>query len=261
MPDAPDPSTSPSGPGTGAKDADSGAPMPVPMARVVVSEPLPIGLADEDCPRCHAPLAHEAVMCVKCGYDLKANIIREPEVGIVAPVAPVKEAVFVTPGRGSPQVLATCGVFLTVGAMVAAGLAARQYGAWVVIGSVALVLYSIALHTGTGVVAVIGAARLSEERFTRLELAAARMFVAVALFYSVASLNLPLGLVFLSQLVKWTLAMGVYFGAVWFFFKKDRFGAALIALAHFAMFMLLQLGAGLAGWVAAGQSAAVTQGP
>lgn len=219
-------------------------------------QPLPLELADEDCPRCHAPLAHDAVMCVKCGYDLKANVIRESDIGVAAPApadasAAAKE--FVTPGRGTPQVLATCGVFMTFAALIIAGIASRQWGVWVVLGGIALTLYSILLHTCTGVVAVIAAARLTEEKFTRLELAAARMFLAVSLFYSAARLQLPLP-AFLSGLLVWAAALGIYFLAVWFLFKKDRYGTALIALAHFVMWMLLEVGTSLAAWVAAGKT-------
>lgn len=222
-------------------------------------EPTPLELADEDCPRCHAPLAHEAVMCVKCGYDLKANVIREPEIGpaVAAPASsadgasPVRE--FVVPGRGTPQVLATCGVFITLSALIIAGIAARQWGVWVILGSIALTLYSIFLHTCTGVVAVIAAARLTEEKFSRLELAAARMFLAISLFYATARLQLPLPPV-LSGILVWAGAIGLYFLAVWFLFKKDRYGTALIALAHFLMWLLLEVGTGLAAWVAAGRT-------
>ncbi len=219
--------------------------------------PLPLDLVDEDCPRCHKPLAHEAVMCVNCGYDLKANVVREPEIGVASPVAaPAGVREFVTPGRGSAQVLATCAVFMSIAAMIVAGVNAGQWGAWVVLGTVGLTLYNIALHTCTGVVAVIVAAKLSEERFSRLELAAARMFLAVSLFYTISALQIPIPVVVLARLLSWGGAIGVYFLAVWLLFKKDRFGATLIALSHFAMWVLLEMGIHLAAWVAAGMTAA-----
>lgn len=236
----------------------SGTPIARDPKGAIPAAPLPLDLADEDCPRCHAPLAHEAVMCVKCGYDLKANVVREAEIGVVAaPTGPKAEKEFVTTGRGSAQVLATCGVFIALAALIIAGISARQWGAWVVLGSVGLTLYNIAIHTCTGVVAVIAAAKLSEEKFSRLELAAARMFVAVGLFYAMSSLSLPIPVAFLANLLVWAAALAAYFFTVWFFFKKDRFGAALIALAHFLMWLLLQLGTSLAAWVASGQAAKV----
>ena len=197
-------------------------------------------------------------MCVNCGYDLKANVVREAELGeAVAPPEPpaslgAKE--FVTVGRGSAQVLATCGVFITLAALIIAGVNARQWGAWVVLGSVALVLYNIALHTCTGVLAVVVASKLSEERFTRLELSAARMFVAVSLFYAVRHSALPIPVHFLATFLIWSGAILVYVGAVWFFFRKDRYAVALIAIAHFMMWLMLQLGGQLAAWVASGQA-------
>jgi len=227
-------------------------------AAAIPPAPLPLDLADEDCPRCHKPLAHEAVMCINCGYDLKANVIREPELGEVVVTAQQSAGAkeFVTPGRGSAQVLATCGVFITIGALIIAGVNDRQWGAFVLLGSIAIMLYNILLHTCTGVVAVILAAKFTEERFTRLELAAARMFVAVALFYALSSLRLPINLAFVAGLLAWVSALGVYFGVVWWFFKKDRYGTALIALAHFLMWLLLQLGPVLASWVASGKTPA-----
>lgn len=227
-------------------------------AAAVPPASIPLDLADDDCPRCHKPLAHEAVMCINCGYDLKANVIREPELGEVVAAeqrgAASKE--FVTPGRGSAQVLATCGVFLTIGALIITGVNERQWGAFVLLGSIAIMLYNILLHTCTGVVAVILAAKFTEERFTLLELAAARMFVAVALFYALSSLRLPINLAFVASLLAWGSALGVYFGVVWWLFKKDRHGAALIAIAHFLMWLLLQLGPALASWVASGKTPA-----
>jgi hypothetical protein len=202
-------------------------------------------------------------MCVNCGYDLKENLVHEPEVGeaVAAPAEKDSAKDFVLPGRGSAQVLATCGVFLTLAALIAAGIAGRQWGAMVIIGSVALVLYNIAVHTCTGVVAVIVAARLSEERFSRFEIVAARMFVAVSLFYAASSVRLPISPEFLARGLPWVAALAVYFLLILFLFKKDRFGASLIALAHFMMWVILQLGTHLAAWVAAGQVAAVPAAP
>lgn len=228
-------------------------------------EPLPLDLADEDCPRCHAPLAHEAVMCVKCGYDLKSNVVHEPEVGetVAEPAAPgalgaSKE--FVTRGRGSAQVIATSGVFITLAALIIAGIGAREWGTWVVLGTVALTLYSIALHTCTGVLAVIVAARLCEEKFGNLELAAARMYVAVGLFYATSRLSLPIPWPFVSSLIIWVAALGLYYALLWFLFKKDRYGTALIALSHFVLWLLLEAGASLAAWVASGKTPVAAPG-
>jgi len=228
-------------------------------AAAIPPAPLPLDLADDDCPRCHKPLAHDAVICIHCGYDLKANVIRAAEIGqVVAPLPAISgEKEFVTPGRGSAQVVATCGVFITLAALIISGINAREWGAWVVLGTVAMTLYNILLHSCTGVVAVIVASKLSEEKFTRLELAAARMFLAIAIFYAVSSFRLPIPIAFVAMILVWGSAIATYFLVVWFLFKKDRFGAALIALAHFLMWMTLEMGAHLAAWVASGKAAAI----
>jgi ribosomal protein S27AE len=233
-----------------------------PLARPAAQGAAPIELVDDTCPKCGATLAHDAVLCVNCGYDLKANVVREPGVGVVEvdPAGEKRRAAprageFVVPGRGGPQVLATAGVFLTLGALVFSGVNAQAGGAWVTAGTVALTLYNIALHTCTGVAAVAVAARLAEQAFGRFELAAARMFLAVALFHLVVSLRIPIheGV---AVVLKWAVAMGVYYLAVWLLFKKDRAGAAVIALSHFVLWVLLQLGAELSAWVAAAGKAA-----
>jgi hypothetical protein len=245
----------------------SQSPQPEPQSRAkpgaIPAEPIPLDLADDDCPRCHKPLAHDAVMCVNCGYDLKANVVRQPEHGeVIVPVAKAggpKE--FVTPGRGSAQVLAACGVFIALSALIIAGINAREWGTWIVLGTVALTLYSIILHTCTGVVAVIIAAKLCEEKLGNLEIAAARMFVAVGLFYATSRLHLPITWAFLAGLLVWAAALGIYYLVLWFLFKKDRFGTGLIALSHFAIWMLLEAGTALASWVASGQAARAVPAP
>ncbi|MBX3403529.1 MAG: zinc ribbon domain-containing protein [Phycisphaeraceae bacterium] len=228
-----------------------------PLARPAGEEPAPIELVDDTCPKCGATLAHDAVLCIKCGYDLKANVVREPGVGVVEvdpnaekPKAAPRGGEFVVPGRGGPQVLATAGVFLALGALIFSGVNTEAAGVWVTVGTIALMLYNIALHTCTGVAAVAVAAKLSEQAFGRFELAAARMFLAVALFHLVVSLRIPVH-AGVAMAIKWGVAMGVYYLAVMLLFKKDRAGAALIALAHFVLWVLLQLGAELSAWVAA----------
>ena len=234
----------------------------IPLARPAGDEAAPLGIVDDTCPRCHATLAHDAVMCVKCGYDLKANVVREPGVGVVEvepPRSTPADTDFVVPGRGSAQVLATTGVFLTLGALIFSGMNAERAGFWVVVGTIALTLYNIAVHTGTGIAAVIAAARLCEQKFGRLDIAAARMFVAVSLFHLVTALHIPIH-AGLAQVLKWAAAMGLYYLAVWLLFKKDRYGAMLIALSHFGLWVLLQLGSQLSGWLGAATNSAATAG-
>jgi hypothetical protein len=223
--------------------------------------PRPIfEIADERCPKCGEVLPANAVVCMKCGYDQRANVVREVETGVVeVPVAtdeskgPAKEE-FVTPGRLSPKVLTITGGALTMAALVSAGVFGPRGSFWLVTGWVLLTLYTIAVNTATGVAAVAVAAKVNSQLFGRLDVAAARMFAAFALFQAIASTRLPLGYSIFTNGVPFVVGAALYFGAIMLLFKKDRQTATLIAMAHFILWILLQLGPALAGWVSiAGQ--------
>jgi hypothetical protein len=121
-----------------------------------------------------------------------------------------------------------------------------------VIGLVVLCLYRVALHTATGVVAVGVAAHLQGEKLGRVDLAAARMFAAFALFQLLTQLRVPSAYSVISVGVPWLLALAAYWGAVLILFRKDRAGATVIALAHFVLWVLLNAGMSLAVAVGAG---------
>jgi hypothetical protein len=198
---------------------------------------------------------------MKCGYDQRANVVREVETGVVEVPAPAagaegaagtEEKVFVTPGRLSPKVLGIIGGVLTVCAMVATGVwAPRGAGMWLVIGLILLTLYQIALHTATGLGAVAIAARLEGEKLGRGDFALARIFVAFSLFEVLTRVRLPSSWLIISGGIPWLLAAAAYFGAILILFKKDRATGALIALAHAILWALLNAGMELSGLVAA----------
>lgn len=215
-------------------------------------------LEDDTCPKCGAPLAATDVVCLKCGYDLRANTVRTVETGTSTEPGeedPTTEE-FVTPGGGSAQLWGIVGAFLAVAAMIVAGINVPPAGSgWlVVVGAVVLAVYNIAVHTGTGLAAVAITARIYEQKFGVLELAAARMFAAFSLFEAVRHLRLPLGSV--GPSVAFALAAGMYFLAVWGLFRKDRTVTLLIVLSHVLLWIVFQLGMVLAEWVHSPHAAA-----
>lgn len=195
-------------------------------------------------------MASRDVVCLKCGYDLRANVVREVETGVAEEpeTDPGGEgggakAVFVQPGRLTVKSLLITGAVLTVGAAVAAGVfAPAGSGAWLVLGLVLLCLYQIVVHSVTGVGAVAVAARMRGARFGSIELALGRVFVAFSLFQLISRLRLPLGWSVANVGLPWVLACGAYFGALMILFRKDRATTALIALAHFILWILLNAG-------------------
>lgn len=211
-------------------------------------------LADDRCPRCGEPLPTEAVVCVKCGYDQRANTVREVETGVVEVAEPATapkaaKPDFVTPGKLSPKALGIAGAVLTVAAMVAAGVYAPVRSFGVIAALVLLTIYTIAINSATGVAAVAVAARLNSQPFGRLDVALARMFAAFALFAAVIRTRpLLLGSPLLSMGVSFVVGALLYFGAIMLLFKKDRKTTSVIALAHFILWILLELGPVLGTW-------------
>jgi hypothetical protein len=232
----------------------------IPVAKPAASGefgPRPIfDLAEDRCPKCGSELPTTAVVCVKCGYDQRANVVREVETGTVevAPPAPEtksSENDFVQAGKLTPKTLAIVGGVLTAGAMVSTGVFGPNHTFWLVVGNVLLTLYLIVVNTATGVGAVAVAARMNSQPLGRLDYAAASMFAAFAMFQAAINTRPSLGYQVLTGGVPFVVGAGLYFGAVMLLFKKDRRTAMMIAAAHFILWILLQLGPVLAGWVAA----------
>jgi len=219
----------------------------------IEAQPI-LELEEDRCPKCSAPLGPGDVVCLKCGYDMLANTVRQVEhrTESVDEAPEESEAEpFVTPGRGSPRALAIAGGVLSVAAMIAAGMGVPPSGStWLVIASVLLVLYEVVLHTGTGLVAVAVAARISEEPFggeEAVQLAAARVFVAMAVFELVLHLvgMTPYRLV---SILAWPLAGAAYWLVVWLLFNKTKTVALVIVLAQVILWVLVRLGMEIAGW-------------
>lgn len=215
------------------------------------------------CPRCGSVLGAQDVVCVKCGYDLQANVVREPEISTAytepeAPEsAPLSKPEFVLPGRGDAKTAAIAGLLLLVGAMIAAGFRAAQIGASGYVAlMIALTLYQALVQTATGVVAVCIAAYLLSYRMSRFEVVAGRMLAVTAVFLLVA--NLPVTAKMEAGFVKtlagaavFLLAGGAYWVTFMFLFRKGRQPAALVMIVHAALWLLLNLGLWLSALAAA----------
>ncbi|MBL8759419.1 MAG: zinc ribbon domain-containing protein [Phycisphaerae bacterium] len=214
-------------------------------------------VSEEPCPQCGKPMPVDAVVCLKCGYDIKAGKVRQTEVGVEAP-APAAVVVpdFAAPGRLDSLALTIIGALLLGAAMFVAGWFApsgSSAGARAaLVGRVAL---QTLVHTGTGVLAVVGAAFLVKNRLGRIDLAAARMFVCVSAFFSVVGLRYELEgawevVQWGTELVKWVGAMGLYWLlALGLFWKPPRSINTLAGL-HFVLFASTGMLIGLDGWLA-----------
>jgi hypothetical protein len=134
------------------------------------------------------------------GFPEDADFDRDPEVDrvIAGPrpeernaaereEAPAGEEL-VQSGFAEARVWAIVGAVLLISAMIAAAVNAPDRH----VARVLLTLYNALLHTGTGVVALFIAAVLTERRLGSFELAAARMFTAVAAFSLLFNLHLNL---------------------------------------------------------------------
>lgn len=215
----------------------------------------------DSCPRCAATLDEDAVMCVKCGFDLKAGVIHSPETGEVEPpTSEMARAEFVVPARLSAKTIASIGLGVGVGAMVAAGVNAPIGGFAMVAVAAVLTLYQTVLHTGTGTIAVMIAARLHDERCSRLDLAGARMLLAFSLFQLIRNLRISGLPIWVGGTLIFAAASGCYLLALMILFKKDHQKAGMIALAHLAMWGLVELGTTLAVWYASALTASAATG-
>ena len=187
--------------------------------------------------------------------ELEAKITGKPRPspGAAAPGPPPPE--FVQPGFGQPKHWAIVGAVLTVGAVAFAGVNAPNH----TFPRILLTLYSTFINTGTGLVALYGAARLLESRFGNLELAAARMFTAVSVFMLLMNLKLtPFGanLNGLNRALTMLVAMAGYVLAVATTFRLwDRQKLGFVVGFHALLWMLVQVGIELASVVGAAPTA------
>lgn len=187
-------------------------------------------------------------------FEEDADFTADPEVDMAvgrapkramaaAPEAPAVPE-FVKPGFGEPKHWAIAGGVLLVAAMIAAGVTSQGAGAGQVALRIVLTVYDSLLSTGTGVVAVFIAARLLEERFGNVELAAGRMFAAVNAFLFIFNLSLRLtGVSFIDETVVLLLAAAAYGLIVaWTFKLWSVIPLAYVAGSHVLLWLVILLG-------------------
>jgi hypothetical protein len=237
----------------------SGQPKPAPKPTVTPASPAEapplLELAEDKCPKCGTPLRPEAVFCIKCGYDLRTNEVRTPTLGIehVAEKPPEESKDFSAPGRGSIKVLLGIGGAISLAAMVVAGL--NSPPGMRVVASVILCLYEIILNTGTGLVAVLIAARVAELKPGKLDLAAARIFVAFAAFQLIHIITFG-EYRLLVTLLMYPIAVAAYWGLIMFLFRKPRVIATTVLVAHVVLWLAVKAGMELSAYVESAPPAA-----
>lgn len=213
---------------------------------------------DEPCPQCGKPMPVDAVVCLKCGYDIKAGKVRETAVGAAVEPPPAEPAVpeFAKPGRLDALALTIIGALLLAGAMFVAGwFAPTGAGAGTRAALVGRTALQALMHTGTGIIAVVGAAFLLRNRLGRIDLAAARMFVAVSGFLLITGWRYQLDgamevVQWITELVKWVGAMGLYWLLAMVLFWKPPREVNMLAGLHFVLYASTALIIGADGWLA-----------
>jgi len=191
----------------------------------------------DTCPNCGAPMPDaEAVLCLHCGFDQKQNRVIKTKVG-VEEVADPADAEFVRPGRLGFRAPFFAGAILVLLAAILSGVHADTRP---ILHAVATFLFA-PVYAGIGVAAVMITAVLMEDRFGRLELAAARMFLAVgiadAAWHAGQTIDAHSAVRFLAGGV---LGAGLYFAVVWWFFRLNRTVASLVAILHVSLWLIFR---------------------
>lgn len=191
-------------------------------------------------------------------FDEDADFDRDPELQKVlqgakpAPAATPTTTVplvdFVKPGFGEAIHWAAAGGVLLLAALVVIGVKAPDKTVWRIL----MALYLAVLHTGTGLVAIYVSAALVRQFVGRVDLAAARMFAAVAAFTLVASLRPAFfSSQALNSLSNLTLASIAYVSVVVITFRLwSRRTAAYVVGFHFVLWMILHVALILAAAIA-----------
>lgn len=151
---------------------------------------------------------------------------------------------FVVTGRGTAQHVFYAGVFLLMAAMIATAMSTTQQK----FPNVVLTAYLGAAHTITGVTALVLAARLAGRPFGSVELASARMLVAVAAF--LLGLNIGIKIDYIGKVLDTLLALAGYSGALWLLFRFTRETLIVVVTLHAAISALIYFGGLISAWAA-----------
>ncbi|MCC7390077.1 MAG: hypothetical protein IT431_15060 [Phycisphaerales bacterium] len=239
--------------------------------------PIPLEPRGEEPPRRPAPgKAHIDAPGLTDDFDEDADFESDPEVERIVKGIPVEgkktgEARKPAPERARVGLLgvesgeplcaseawrtpAIIGGLVTLTAAVLAGVYA-DHTLW---AFVLITIYRAALHTGTGIGALILTAMLLGRKVGSFEGAAARMFLCVSLFLVVYSLDIPI--MKTSKLEESVLGAAAYFGGLVVAFRLPPRDAAVVGGSHFGVAMLLWLGGLLSSAIQAGALAGAGSG-
>jgi hypothetical protein len=246
MSDAPEPyPVEPEPPAEGGAARPAGPPTPAPGApKPKISAPKLLDDFEEDADFTEDP-----------EVDLAVGRVPKRAVAAAAPEEPLAPE-FVKPGPLGAKHWAIAGTVLLVAAMIAAGVNAPYgVGAGQIALRVLLTLYDTLLSTGTGVVAIFIAARLLEERFGNVELAAGRMYTAVAAYMLIYNLQVRLfGANWLDSSLVLLLAAAAYLLIVaWSFRLWTMIPLAYVAGSHLLLWLVMLVGMALSAMIRPGQ--------
>lgn len=149
----------------------------------------------------------------------------------------------VRPGFPGSNALIVIGAILTLGAVGLAGYFAPNHA----VARCLSTLYDIAVHTGTGIVALMVAALFTERKFNDPKLGAARMYVLVALLYTIVNTSIPIP----TKTDEWILGLCAYILALWGLFRLPRHDLTIIGVTHAGLWLIVKFGATLEAFIAA----------
>lgn len=208
--------------------------------------PKPPSLLDADgevpCPGCGKPMATGVLVCMHCGYDMNAGKKQATNVGAPVEKPPEPEKPKALSGEKGLQrnSLLIIGSMLLITAIFMGGWSLKpETDLWLRFVRCFVVLLQVLTHVGTGLVALWCASQLLAKPFGRIDLAALRFFVAVAAFLLI--LNTPIPVPLVGPMLKFVLAIAVYWGVVLILFTKEVFDTNAIAALHAAVAMVLYI--------------------
>lgn len=157
-------------------------------------------------------------------------------------VVPAPGETIVTAGRGSAKLWAGVASVLLLAAVIFCAINSKDHP---VVNSV-LVVYTALVHSVTGVAALAIAALVLGLKLGPLDLALARMLVCVSAFLLCSNLNIRL--IGDGRWEELTSAALAYTACMWFLFRFDQRRLATVAILHFFLWIVFQIGMQLSVW-------------
>ncbi len=157
--------------------------------------------------------------------------------------APTGPLPIIKPGMPGANTLIIAGAMLTLAAATFTGYHAPNHA----VARVLSTLYDIAVHSGTGVVALLIASIFTERKFNDIKLGAARMFFMVALLHAIVSTSVPIP----TKIDEWILGLLAYVLMLWGLFRLPRHDLSIIGITHAGLYLIVKLGAELDVFAAA----------